>query len=453
MKNIVLLLSMICYAVGGYTATANNIHVPTKNAPPTALLNDTYLRFNQPNSQSVPTVVVNMTPSYNNTTLSSTSTAVPAVFYTYPASTNLKYRFSITNVSTNTTAPDIIQTSHFVNIPASILAYNAQYTIKASAVIDDVVLAYAGNTITVFTPSYPLITLLQTLCGSTLATLTSTISANPGLNATSYTFRIRLAGDTSGTHYAYSTSSSQFVGANTFAGFPLSYGTSYNVAVQYTFPDPITGLPTNSGYGGECMITTPKFPLIRLVSPICGSQVSSLNAAIAAFAAPYATMYQFRIRKTINDSEAPVYYYATPIASRFTSLATFGTTFAYNTSYSISVRYSISTTSRVIWSGYGYECTIITPPAPSKLKTPDTVFTAKAYPNPFANNFSIDLKTDSSSQVQLKVYDMVGRLIEQREVPVSDMETTTIGDNYPPGIYNIILSQEDSVETFRVIKR
>jgi hypothetical protein len=48
---------------------------------------------------------------------------------------------------------------------------------------------------------------------------------------------------------------------------------------------------------------------------------------------------------------------------------------------------------------------------------------------------------------------MVGRLIEQKEVRVSDMETTTIGSQYPSGVYNVVVSQEDSVQTVRVVKR
>jgi trimeric autotransporter adhesin len=80
-------------------------------------------------------------------------------------------------------------------------------------------------------------------------------------------------------------------------------------------------------------------------------------------------------------------------------------------------------------------------------------FKATAYPNPFANNFMLDVTTTSQSSVNVKVYDMVGRLIEQRAVSVSDMETTTIGDQYPSGVYNVVVSQEDSVQTVRVVKR
>jgi hypothetical protein len=48
---------------------------------------------------------------------------------------------------------------------------------------------------------------------------------------------------------------------------------------------------------------------------------------------------------------------------------------------------------------------------------------------------------------------MVGRLIEQREVSINDIGTTTIGNNYPSGVYNVVVAQEDSLQTVRVVKR
>ncbi len=65
----------------------------------------------------------------------------------------------------------------------------------------------------------------------------------------------------------------------------------------------------------------------------------------------------------------------------------------------------------------------------------------------------INVKSSSESVVNVKVYDMIGRLIEQRESRVSDLETSTIGDRYPSGVYNVVVSQEDNVQTVRVVKR
>jgi hypothetical protein len=501
-------------------------------------------------SQGCAPVVVNMTPSYNNTTLPSLSTAIPAVAYSYAPYTNLKYRFSIKNTTTNATAPDIIQTSRYVTIPASIHSYNAQYTIKVSAVINEEVVAFAGNTITINSPSVQLITLNTATCGATLTSLASTLTANAGLNATGYTFRIRLNDANPTPTYATSQSATRFVSANSFTGFPLQYATSYKVAVQYTFNDPVTNLPVDSGYGAECTINTPSIPLTNMASPTCSSTVAALNANISAAAAPYATGYQFRIRLFADNGPTPTYYYTAINPSRFSSLTAFqGITLAYSTAYSISVQYSILNGSTTVLSGYGADCKVTTPSFPVTSLVPsqcglatatsltqqlnitpypgfphykvlleevdgedvvnfqereitysyfklsefsiaqlgknyqvsvaiklngvfgnyDTAcdlhtplsakmvavvpFKATAYPNPFANNFMLDVKTASQSAINLKVYDMLGRLIEQKDVGVSDMEATTIGNQYPTGVYNVVVSQEDSVQTVRVVKR
>ncbi len=501
-------------------------------------------------SEGCAPVVVNMNPSYHNTTLPSLATAVPALPYSYAPYTNLKYRFRITNITTNVTAPDIIQVSRFVTIPSSIHSYNAQYTITASAVINEEVVPFAGNTITVNSPTVQLITLNTATCGATLASLTSTLTANAGLNATGYTFRIRLNDANPSPTYAFSQSSTRFVSANSFTGFPLQYATSYKVAVQYTFTDPVTNLPTQSGYGAECTVNTPSIPLTTLASPTCGSQVATMNAGISATSAPYATGYQFRIRLFADNGPTPTYYYTAVNPSRFSSLTSFqGITLTYNTAYSISVQYSILQGSTTVWSGYGADCKVTTPffpttslvPSQCGLATPTSLtqqlnitpypgfphymvkldevvgedvvnseereisysyfrlsdfsiaqlgknynvsvkiklngvfgdydtacdlftaapgktvtaipFKATAYPNPFANNFMLDVKTTSQSPVNLKVYDMVGRLIEQRDVRISDMQTMTIGDRYPTGVYNVVVSQEESVQTVRVVKR
>lgn len=540
------------------TVLVNDMNPGTNSSDPINLVNVNGKLFFAANNSNgfnlwaLAPVIVNMTPSYNNMNLPSLSTAIPAVPYTYPGATSLKYRFSIKNLTTNSTAPDIIQTSRYVTIPASIHLYGAQYSITASAVIDDVIFPFEGNTIIVNAPTVQLITLSSASCGATLASLPATLSANPGLNATGYTFRIRPNDANPTPTYAYSQSATRFISANSFTGFPLQYSSSYKVSVQYTFTDPVTSLPVDSGYGAECTINTPGIPLATMASPICGSTVAAMNANISAVAASYATGYQFRIRLFSDNGPTPTYYYTPVVASRFSSLTAFQSfPIAYSTAYSISVQYSI-VNGGTVWSGYGPECKVTTPFFPTTSLVPsqcgnatattlnqqlnitpypgfpnykvkldevsgedvtnsqeivvtypyfrlnqfsvaqlgknynvsvaiklngvfgdystacdittmsgdgtdwlkNTIpFKTTAYPNPFANNFSLDIKTINQSNITVKVYDMVGRLIEQRNATASDIKDMTLGDNYPTGVYNIIVSQDDTVETVRVVKR
>jgi hypothetical protein len=106
----------------------------------------------------------------------------------------------------------------------------------------------------------------------------------------------------------------------------------------------------------------------------------------------------------------------------------------------------------VVW--YTANCVVraVTPVevVSTDVKTP---FDVKAYPNPYTETFNLSLSTSSEDKVGIVVYDMTGRLIERREVRPSDMVEQQIGDRYPSGVYNIVVTQGEEVKTLRVIKR
>ncbi len=74
-------------------------------------------------------------------------------------------------------------------------------------------------------------------------------------------------------------------------------------------------------------------------------------------------------------------------------------------------------------------------------------FSAKAYPNPSSDEFTIEA---SRKGANVKVYDMVGRLIENRQATATSVQ---VGRNYATGIYNVIVSQGTQVKTLKVIKK
>ena len=82
-----------------------------------------------------------------------------------------------------------------------------------------------------------------------------------------------------------------------------------------------------------------------------------------------------------------------------------------------------------------------------------TLFDVLAYPNPSSTNFNLDITTSSAKNVEVKVYDMIGKLINKMEVSPSKVAGLQIGDRYPSGVYNVIVSQGTEVKTLRVIKQ
>jgi hypothetical protein len=101
---------------------------------------------------------------------------------------------------------------------------------------------------------------------------------------------------------------------------------------------------------------------------------------------------------------------------------------------------------------YFTNCGSIREVAPVAVDT-KSPFGVTAYPNPYTETFNLSLTTSSENKVGIVVYDMTGRLIERREVRPSDMVEQQIGDRYPSGVYNVVVAQEDNLETVRVVKR
>ncbi len=73
-----------------------------------------------------------------------------------------------------------------------------------------------------------------------------------------------------------------------------------------------------------------------------------------------------------------------------------------------------------------------------------------AYPNPSSSEFTIDVQSSKKGATNVQVYDMVGRLIENRQVNTNSVQ---VGRNYQSGIYNVIVNNGSQVKTLKVIKK
>jgi hypothetical protein len=80
-------------------------------------------------------------------------------------------------------------------------------------------------------------------------------------------------------------------------------------------------------------------------------------------------------------------------------------------------------------------------------------FGVVAYPNPYTENFNLSLTTSSDATVGVSIYDMTGKLIDKREVAPTEVSGLQVGDRYPTGVYNVVVTQGSDVKTLRVIKR
>jgi len=93
---------------------------------------------------------------------------------------------------------------------------------------------------------------------------------------------------------------------------------------------------------------------------------------------------------------------------------------------------------------------------PTSVRTvekPAVAFGVAVYPNPSSENFNFTLTSSSEEKVEVSVYDMIGKLINKIEVNPSNASELQIGDNYPAGVYNVIVTQDANIKTLRVIKQ
>ncbi|MGV3697837.1 T9SS type A sorting domain-containing protein, partial [Flavobacterium sp.] len=228
-----------------------------------------------------------------------------------------------------------------------------------------------------------------------------------------------------------------------FQGITIAYSTAYSVSVQYSV---LNGTTTVwSEFGPDCRVNTPNFPVTSLVPSQCGqTTATALDQQLNI--TPYPGFPRYKVLLEEVNGEDVVNFQEIETDYSYFRLNQFSIA-QLGKNYQVSVAIRLNG----VYGDYDTACDLHTPsPAKGEMAV---AFKANAYPNPFANNFMLDVKSASQSSVNVKVYDMVGRLIEQREVRMSDMESTTIGNNYPSGVYNVVVSQEDSVETVRVVKR
>ncbi|MES2411153.1 MAG: T9SS type A sorting domain-containing protein [Bacteroidota bacterium] len=75
-----------------------------------------------------------------------------------------------------------------------------------------------------------------------------------------------------------------------------------------------------------------------------------------------------------------------------------------------------------------------------------------ANPNPFNETFHLNVTNPNDETVNVCVYDMLGKLIDKRQGTPNATEWQ-IGDKYPSGVYNVLVTRGDKTKTLRVIKK
>jgi len=277
-------------------------------------------------------------------------------------------------------------------------------------------------------------------CGITLAKINTLIATTSLAGVTGYRFRITNLTDAFGPNAVQTIERTQ-------NWFSLQMLTRYNYGTLYRIEVAVKTTGTYGGFGTPCEVSSPLVPSLLN----CGGSTALKTTAIASNSVAGATQYRFQVVRQSDNASSTID--RTPNWFNFNMVP--AATYTVGALYTVRVAVMTAGT----WSPFGDACEITAPSGTGKGIAPTTVatasadFKAAAFPNPFTSDFNIDVTTSSQESVQLKVYDMLGKLVESREVKASDLNVEKVGAQYPSGVYNVIVSQDGIVKTLRVIKR
>jgi hypothetical protein len=316
-------------------------------------------------------------------------------------------------------------------------AFNTRYKIEVAVFFAGYLQPFTSSSCTVTTPST---TTSLVACGQSLTAMTDVIYANIVPFVTGYRFEITEVGNAANIQEI--DRPLRDFRLNLVTNFVVQFGKSYQIRVAVRNTDG-SYLP----YGPTCNIYTPVFPTSSLQTVQCNNYVVPNNATqIYASSYPGAISYVFNLSLAGPASGIEVVKQL-----RAFTLNDFAGMLIPGATYNVRVRLVFNGTD--LAGPYGKTCTIVVPGTARQIKDEGMAFGALAYPNPFLDSFNINVTTSVHEKIVVKVYDMTGRLLENRSANASEVETLTVGENFPSGVYNVIVSQGDEAKTLRVIKR
>jgi hypothetical protein len=277
-------------------------------------------------------------------------------------------------------------------------------------------------------------------CGITLSKINTLIATTSLQGVTGYRFRVTNLTDTVGPNAIQTLDRTQ-------NWFSLQMLARYNYGTVYRIEVAVKTTADFGGFGAPCEVSSPASPSLTN----CGGSIALKTTTIAATSLVGITQYRFQVTRQSDNASATI----------DRSVNWFNFNMVPAAAYTIGAMYTVrvAVMSTGTWSPFGDACEIQAPTGTGKgiatatIATASADFKAMAYPNPFTSNFGIDVMTSSQENVMLKIYDMLGKLVESREVKMVDLDLEKIGAQYPSGVYNVIVSQDGIVKTLRVIKR
>ena len=288
------------------------------------------------------------------------------------------------------------------------------------------------------TIAIPTTSLVATQCGVTI-NIADRIYARSVANATMYAFSIY---DANG---AFITELERPFSFFRITDIAYTIGTSYKVGVKVKQGESSYGLE-----GALCTITLSGPPTTSIANAQCGATVLHTDA-IYATAVTNATGYKFNVYDVTGTTLVASYESVTNSFS-FSQL----TGYAFDTTYQVRVQVIRGTEYGV--EGTACSITVLKDAPARALSNQDEIKSSiisefKAYPNPFTTTFSITPIEGETATLFYQVYDVTGKMMESRSVEANEITNHTIGEQYPAGVYLVIVRQGATTQTFKMVKQ
>ena len=368
------------------------------------------------------------------TTLTSIGSLMSAVSLGAPIT---GYRFEVTTVGSFPLEVQVVTgigpNFSLTQLPS--YAYATTYSIRCMLQRSGIWLGYYGPACNISSPAVlapgGATAVTPSQCGITLPTISTLIATTSLAGATGYKFRVT----NQRTLFTQELTRS-------LHWFSLTMLTQYNYGDTYTVEVAVKTTGAFSGYGSPCDVTAPPVPSL---TSQCSTIIPAKTTNIATSSLALVTSYDFEVKNMVSNA----------VSNVSNNLNWFRLNMITNYAPSTQFRVRVRVLSSGIYSDYGDACFITSPAFARTVETlvDSNVFEVTASPNPFDTNFGMFLNATSTEDVSIRVYDMIGKLIEQREVKATEVVTQEVGNNYPSGVYNVIVSQGSEVKTLRVIKR
>ena len=278
--------------------------------------------------------------------------------------------------------------------------------------------------------------IITSQCGITLDNYNSIVYANTVAYAQGYRFRVTNLTTNVVVTKDYALRNLYLSSLPNFA-----YNTNYSIEVA------VKRNNVWEVFGGACSITTTT-PYTTVRASQCGTTLSDKNTNIYADIVRVAQGYRFRVTN-LNT-------YSIQLIDRPLRVFNFNLVMDYADATAYSIDVAVKNTDGEYLS-FGTACTVYTEGmviiTRFDSKEDKQLFKVVAYPNPFNESFNLELNSNSSSSVNIAVYDMLGKQLANATISSNEANNYQIGNELMPGVYNVIVTQDEHVQSIRMIKR